>query len=50
LVQNLAPDWVRARVLAIFTPCLYGSLLWECCLGWSRPASECSVGSRLFRI
>jgi hypothetical protein len=51
LVQNLAPDWVRARVLAIFTLVYMGSFaLGSCCLGRGRPASECSVSSSLFWV
>lgn len=46
LVQNLAPDWVRARVLAIFTLAYMGSFA----LGsaaWGAVAQQAGIGSAL---
>ena len=46
LVQNLAPDWVRARVLAIFTLVYMGSFA----LGsaaWGAVAQQAGIGSAL---
>ena len=41
LVQNLAPDWVRARVLAVFILVYQGSFAaWERLWGGGSPTSQ----------
>jgi MFS family permease len=47
LVQNLAPDWVRARVLAIFILVYQGSYAIGT-VAWGAVAQRSSVGTALF--